>query len=92
MAYGDLEKFFGGFEIIPFHGIGQGNGADPTIWAIVSTPILNMVWDANVGIFIKSSILKDLVRFSVFSFVDDKDTVQMARSCSESWQDVVEGL
>ncbi len=27
----------------PMHGVGQGNGAGPAIWAVVSTTILNML-------------------------------------------------
>jgi hypothetical protein len=38
--------------IIPFHGICQGNGADPPIWAVVSTLVLNMLRQANVGSFL----------------------------------------
>jgi hypothetical protein len=87
-----LIDFFRGFEIIPFHHIGQGNGAGPVIWAVVSTPILNMVWAANVGSFIESPISRDLIRFSRFSLVDDTDTAQTAWSTSSEWQDIVAGL
>jgi len=27
----------------PIHGIGQGNGAGPAIWAFISTPLLNIL-------------------------------------------------
>ena len=31
------------------HGIGQGNGAGPAIWAVLSTPILNMLRKQGFG-------------------------------------------
>ena len=31
MAYGDSDNFFGGYDIINMHGIGQGNGSGPAI-------------------------------------------------------------
>jgi hypothetical protein len=41
---GDSYHTYGGTDWdIPMHGIGQGNGAGPAIWAAVSTPILNML-------------------------------------------------
>jgi hypothetical protein len=27
----------------PIQGVGQGNGAGPTIWAVVSSPVLDML-------------------------------------------------
>ncbi len=32
MAFGDSDTFFRGYEIIPMHGIGRGNGSGPAIW------------------------------------------------------------
>jgi hypothetical protein len=29
--------------VVPSHGMGQGNGAGPTIWAVISTPLLNQM-------------------------------------------------
>ncbi len=42
-AYGDSESTYGGSEVVPMHGVMQGNGAGPAIWAVVSTPILSML-------------------------------------------------
>jgi hypothetical protein len=36
---------------VPIQGVGQGNGAGPQIWALVSTPVLNMLWSAGLGAF-----------------------------------------
>jgi hypothetical protein len=46
-GYGDSEVLYGGeYWVIPIHGIGQGNGAGPAIWAVVSTPLkcLKQLW------------------------------------------------
>lgn len=44
-GYGDSSSYYGGkVWAIPIHGIGQGNGAGPAIWAIVM-PLLNILRD-----------------------------------------------
>jgi len=41
-GFGDSEACYGGSVwLVPIHGIGQGNGAGPSIWAAVGTPLLN---------------------------------------------------
>jgi hypothetical protein len=43
-GFGDSISFYGGkVWLVPIHGIGQGNGAGPAIWAVVSTPLLNVL-------------------------------------------------
>jgi hypothetical protein len=43
-GYGDSTGTYGGSNwTIPMHGIGQGNGTRPAIWAVLSSPILNML-------------------------------------------------
>jgi hypothetical protein len=42
--YGDSLLSFGGtIWTVPIQGVGQGNGAGPQIWAVVSTPVLDML-------------------------------------------------
>jgi hypothetical protein len=48
--------------------------AGPAIWAVASTPMLNMLRTANVGSFIIQPIMLNWIRFSVFFFIDDTDT------------------
>ncbi len=51
-AYGDSDHSYGGSHwTLPIHGVGQGNGAGPAIWAVVSTPLLAMLCSAGVGSF-----------------------------------------
>jgi len=43
-GFGDSKAHYGGSVwLVPIHGIGQGNGAGPAIWAVVSTPLLNVL-------------------------------------------------
>jgi hypothetical protein len=44
--------------ILPMHGVGQGNGAGPANWAIVSTSLLNMLRSKGLGCHFISPILK----------------------------------
>jgi hypothetical protein len=43
-GYGDSVGYYVGLSFPkPLHGIGQGNGSGPGIWAVVSSPVLNML-------------------------------------------------
>ncbi len=72
-AYGDSRDYYQQ-EDIPFHGILQGNGAGPTIWAMVSTPLLNRLRAKGYGITIASD--DGPIHIPAFAFVDDTDLVQ----------------
>ena len=55
-VYGDSEIGFSGeLYAVPFQGVGQGNGAGPQIWAVVSTPIFNMLRSMGFGAFFKAT-------------------------------------
>jgi hypothetical protein len=60
---------------IPIQGLLQGNGAGPTIWVIVSTPLLNMLRSADKGAHLLSAISHEPAHFVGFAFVDDTDLV-----------------
>jgi hypothetical protein len=91
-AYGDSDLTCGGTDVIPMHGVMQSNGAGPAIWAVVSTPILNMLRTAKVGSFLSTPISKHSIRFVGYSFVDDTDLIQTPRHDKETYQDVFTGL
>ena len=76
-AYGDSRQTYGGdsWERDP-SGICQGNGAGPAIWALVSSPLLQMLREAGYGAKIHSAIGSTFLHLSGFAFVDDADTVQ----------------
>ena len=65
------------FELptVILQGIGQGNGAGPAIWLIVSIPIINMLKMAGFGLRMCISISRDEFEFVCYTFVDDTDFV-----------------
>jgi hypothetical protein len=75
--YGDSKSGYGGtLWEVPYHGVGQGNGAVPEIWAVVSTPVLKMMKDEGFGFVKKTSIEVKQLHFVGYSFVDDTDIIQ----------------
>jgi hypothetical protein len=77
-GYGDSAGSYGGNAwLLPFHGIGQGNGAGPAIWAVVSTPLLNILREMGFGLSYVAPITNLPLSFSGFAFVDDTDLLQM---------------
>ena len=68
----------------PIHGVGQGNGAGPQIWAAVSTPLLNMVRSEGGGAQFCSSISSQSLEFVGYAFVDDTDLVASTITATSS--------
>jgi hypothetical protein len=82
-AYGDSEISFGGDPRSgdpPKHGVGQGNGCGPAIWAAVSTPALDMLRASGAGVDLRSAISSEVMRMAAYSLVDDTDLPQLASS------------
>lgn len=100
-AYGDSTFFMdcSGLEV-KYQGVLQGNGASPTTWALVSTPLLNMLRTAGDGTHIRTAITEENINIVGFAFVDDTDlpvcdtrTVEniqevraKAQSCINRWE------
>ena len=61
--------------LIPYQGILQGNGASPTTWVIISTPLLNMLRAAGNGAKFESPLSHERTHLVGFAFVDDTDLV-----------------
>ena len=74
--------------MVPIQGVGQGNGAGPQIWAVVSTLVFNMLQSLGFGAHLKAMISGDQLEFVRFAFVDDADLVEIARSTVETFQEV----
>ncbi len=75
-GYGDLT----GYYIVssfakPMYGIGQGNGGGPTIWAVVSSPILNLMRASGYGVEFICPLSMVKTSFGGYAFVDDMDLV-----------------
>jgi hypothetical protein len=73
-AFGVSSTSFKGGDV-PFQGLGQGNGAGPTGWAVVSAPIINMVRNAGYGATLISALSCAIISFVCYAFVDDTDLV-----------------
>jgi hypothetical protein len=87
-AAGESMASFGGklwavaFEHPP-QGLNQGNGAGPGIWAVVSTPVLEMLRKNGFGATFEFAISGGSVRLVGFAFVDDSDIIQTAATLDE---------
>ena len=96
-AYGDSSSSFSGkLWAVPIQGVGQGNGAGPQIWALVSTVVLSMMQSLGHGVAFRASLSGDKVGFVGYSFVDDtdlcitsepnEDTVTKMQACTDDWE------
>jgi hypothetical protein len=91
-GYGDPATHYGGNNwSTPMLSIGQGNGAGPAIWAVLSTPILNMLRKQGFGCEFTSLISCKSFSFVGYSFVDDTDLIQSNPSVS-SYREVLQSL
>jgi hypothetical protein len=66
------------------HSICQGNGAGPSIWAVVSSPILNMMRKRKYGINYISLITKTNTSFVGYAFMDDTDLLRVLSALSQA--------
>jgi hypothetical protein len=75
-GYGDSSSSYGGPNwITPMHGIGQGNGAGPAIWAVLSSPLLNLLRSKGFGCEFLSPFSKEALHFVGYAFADDTDVI-----------------
>ncbi len=73
------------------HGVGQGNGAGPAFWMVVSTPILNYFRSKGYGCELISPISKLHTKFVGYAFVDDMDLIQ-TNPFNNSYSEIIHGL
>jgi hypothetical protein len=92
-AYGNSSITYGGnLWVVPLQGIGQGNGAGPPLWAIVSLPLLEMLRTAGFGTFFQKTISGKKVSYVGFSFVDDTNQVQTGCFPGEDCNSIAEQM
>ncbi len=92
-AYGDSEETYGGdLWVIPMQGVYQGNGAGPLIWAVVSSPLLDIMREEGFGTFFKTSISSQDIRFVGYAFVDDTDLIQTSKDGTETGDEMREQM
>jgi len=84
-------QLWAGTEIwaTPVARIGQGNGAGPQIWVVVSTPILNLLRQEGYSTTFKASISGNKIHFVGYMFVDDKDLIQTGPTITTSETDTL---
>jgi hypothetical protein len=76
-GFGDSAIYYGcGCWLIPMHGIGQGNGAGPAIWAVVSTPLLNILRKQGYECEIIDPLNNTRYIFLGYAFMDDTDIIE----------------
>ena len=75
--YGDSVLFFLAKDLdkVVIQGCGQGNGAGPPMWTMISTVILDMLRAAGYGIKFQSALSSQQTNFAGFAFVDDTDLI-----------------
>ena len=89
-AYGVSKQTYGTNMAIPYQGVGQGNGAGPAIWAVISTVIIAiMMATAGHGFHLLSAITKTLITMICYAFVDDTDVIQSACDVNQKGEAVV---
>ncbi len=88
-AFGVSEKKYGDDRDIPLQGLGQGNGCGPAGWAIVSTPIINLMRAAGFGATFLTAISVSLVAFVCYAFVDDTDVVHTAQDVNTTGEEIM---
>ena len=71
------------------HGIGQGNGYGPSIWAGISSPLLKILRKRKVGVNIATPITREKLKMAGYSFVDDTDLIEL-NGDETIWENVVE--
>jgi hypothetical protein len=92
MAYGDSKMFASSSIEIKTQGLGQGNGAAPAGWSVISITILRAHGAKGHGAHFVAPML--LVRGSLLAilFVDDTDLIHINMEADESIFDVHEAI
>src|SRR5688572_8417535 len=72
-AYGILDDSYRASSFPLLQGLGQGNGAAPAAWAIISTPIINIMQNAGFGIKFRSPFSTQDLSFICYAFVNNTD-------------------
>ena len=79
-CHGDSTDSFGGEDwrhLDPLAGVGQGNGAGPAIWAVISTVFFDLLRDKGYGFKMKAPLSKLAIHLAGCGFVDDTDLFQI---------------
>ena len=87
-GYGDSDTAFFPPSDKSFQGCGQGNGAGPPIWVSISSVLILMMESAGYGFECLAAVSFTLVTAQCFSFIDDTDAIEAAKSVLQSGEDI----
>ena len=91
--FGVSEATFGGIQGQPFlHGVGQGNGAGPAIWAVVSSPLLDLLRSKGFGTKLRTPITNQRCHIAAYTFVDDTDICELPESRDTTLEQVAQSM
>ena len=76
-------------EIKLLAGCGQGNGLGPTLWALISSVVIDICKEAGHGIEIATAITKMILSLMRFAFVDNADLAQAASDQDTSGKEMI---
>ena len=85
-AFGLSERTFGGLSSKykrPPQGMGQGNGAGPTIWSILSSTVFDQLRIQGFSTSFCYSLSMGLYRLCGFSYVDDNNLIADGEDVTE---------
>ena len=84
-AFGDSEKTYSRLEL-PFRfgpqGVGQGNGAGPPVWTVVSLAMFAVLKKRGLATKMVTPITKQKMEVCGFAFVDDSDVISSYKRCN----------
>ena len=79
-AFGNSPTTYGSNKLEkPMHGVYQGNGAGPIIWAVVSSPLLQILQEDGYDTFFHTVLSNKSIRIVGYEFVNDTDLIQTAK-------------
>ena len=67
-------------------GIRQGNGAEPTIWAVISLVFFNVLREIGYGAILKVPFSNNELYIAGFGFVDSTDILQTGLGIDYYWE------
>jgi hypothetical protein len=88
-AFGISKESYRHRRGILLQGAGQGNGAAPAVWAVISAVVVNMMQTAGRGPHVVSFLLRTLTSFVCCVFVDDMDVVHASPSSLSAGKEVL---
>ena len=87
-AYGKSDKTFGGPSCLyqcPPQGLGQGNGAGPTVWSILCSTVFEALHVQGYSTQFCSALSLGLLRMCGFAYVDDSDLIADGSTVGEAY-------